>query len=56
MGMFPEFTHFHKFEVIVIIWLAFSAVADTAIAISLVWHLVLGFHPIGLTATDDTIL
>ncbi|EPS93384.1 hypothetical protein FOMPIDRAFT_131067 [Fomitopsis schrenkii] len=39
VGMFPEFTHFHKFEVIVIIWLAFSAVADTAIAISLVWHL-----------------
>ena len=40
MGMIPEFTHFQKFEVIVIVWLAFSAVADTVIAISLVWHLV----------------
>lgn len=36
----PEFIHFQRFEVIVVIWLAFSAVTDTAITISLVWHLV----------------
>ena len=40
VGMIPEFVHFQKFEVIVIIWLAFSAVADCAITIALVWHLV----------------
>ena len=38
--MIPEFVHFQKFEVIVIIWLAFSAVADCAITVALVWHLV----------------
>ena len=40
VGMIPEFVHFQKFEVIVIIWLAFSAVADCAITVALVWHLV----------------
>lgn len=40
--MIPEFVHFQKFEIIVIIWLAFSAVADCAITVALVWHLVSG--------------
>lgn len=40
VGMIPEFVHFQKFEIIVIVWLAFSAVADCAITIALVWHLV----------------
>ena len=69
VGMIPEFTHFQKFEVIVIIWLAFSAVADTVIAISLVWHLVsicillamtdlTAFqrkHKTGFSQTDDVV-
>ena len=38
--MIPEFVHFQRFEVIVIVWLAFSAVADCAITVALVWHLV----------------
>lgn len=69
--MIPEFTHFQKFEVIVIVWLAFSAVADTAIAISLVWHLVSAYilfysvatvltanqrkHKTGFSQTDDVV-
>ena len=40
VGMIPEFAQFQKFEVIVIVWLAFSAVADCVITIALVWHLV----------------
>lgn len=40
VGMIPEFTNFQKFKVIVIVWLAFSAVADTLITAALVWHLV----------------
>ena len=40
VGMIPEFVHFQKFQVIVIIWLAFSAAADVLITASLVWHLV----------------
>lgn len=40
VGMIPKFVEFQKFEIIVIIWLAFSAVADCAITIALVWHLV----------------
>ena len=38
--MVPEFARFTQFKVIVIIWLAFSAVADVLITASLVWHLV----------------
>ena len=69
--MIPEFSHFQKFGVIVIIWLAFSAVADCAIAIALVWHLVCVFvvvytilaltkgcqrkHKTGFAATDDIV-
>ena len=48
--MIPEFTHFQQFEVIVIIWLAFSAVADSAITTALVWHLVCN-NPSLLTVT-----
>ncbi|KAI0786891.1 hypothetical protein C8Q75DRAFT_720408 [Abortiporus biennis] len=53
VGMIPEFTHFQKFKVIVIIWLAFSAVADTAITVALVWHL--RKHRTGFSATDDVV-
>ncbi|KAF9808957.1 hypothetical protein IEO21_07679 [Rhodonia placenta] len=50
VGMIPEFVHFQRFEVIVIIWLAFSAVADSSITAALVWHLVrLGFLSFGTT-------
>lgn len=52
-GIIPEFIHFQKFQVIVIIWLAFSAVADTAITMALVWHL--RKHKTGFTATDDIV-
>ncbi|KAI1794885.1 hypothetical protein LXA43DRAFT_91467 [Ganoderma leucocontextum] len=53
VGMIPEFFHFQKFEVIVIIWLAFSAVADCTITIALVWHL--RKHKTGFAATDDIV-
>ncbi|PCH39978.1 hypothetical protein WOLCODRAFT_150029 [Wolfiporia cocos MD-104 SS10] len=53
VGMFPEFTHFQRFEVIVIIWLAFSAVADSAITAALVWHL--RKHKTGFSQTDDIV-
>jgi hypothetical protein len=35
----PHFVDFHKFQVVVILWLAFSALADMVIAIILTWHL-----------------
>ncbi|KAI0771217.1 hypothetical protein BD413DRAFT_65351 [Trametes elegans] len=53
IGMVPQFTHFQEFQVVVIIWLAFSAVADTLITISLVWHL--RTHRTGMPVTDDII-
>ncbi|EJF57076.1 hypothetical protein DICSQDRAFT_92661 [Dichomitus squalens LYAD-421 SS1] len=53
VGMIPEFVHFQKFEVIVIVWLAFSAVADCAITVALVWHL--RKHKTGFAATDDIV-
>ncbi|KAI0632408.1 hypothetical protein C8Q77DRAFT_1159036 [Trametes polyzona] len=53
VGMIPEFVHFQKFEIIVIVWLAFSAVADCAITIALVWHL--RKHKTGFAATDDIV-
>jgi len=52
-GIIPEFVHFQKFQVIVIIWLAFSAVADTSITLALVWHL--RKHRTGFTMTDDIV-
>ncbi|KAI0926841.1 hypothetical protein AcW1_007756 [Taiwanofungus camphoratus] len=53
VGMIPMFTHFQRFEVIVIIWLAFSAVADSAITTALVWHL--RSHKTGFSGTDDVV-
>ncbi|THG96863.1 hypothetical protein EW026_g5047 [Hermanssonia centrifuga] len=53
VGMIPEFVHFQKFEVIVIIWLVFSALADTAITLALTWHL--RKHKTGFTVTDDVV-
>lgn len=38
----PELVEFRKFKVVVIIWLACSAITDVIIAIALVWHLVSG--------------
>ncbi|KAI0338912.1 hypothetical protein BDW22DRAFT_1432128 [Trametopsis cervina] len=52
-GIVPEFVHFQKFEVIVIIWLAFSATADTIITCALVWHL--RKHKTGFSSTDDVV-
>ena len=40
VGMIPEFVHFQKFKLIVIIWLSCSAIADTVITFALVQHLV----------------
>lgn len=40
INWFPAFVQFQKFEVIVILWLAGSALADVMITISLVWNLV----------------
>lgn len=53
VGMIPEFVHFQRFEVIVIIWLAFSAVADSSITAALVWHL--RKHKTGFSQTDDIV-
>ncbi|KAI0769910.1 hypothetical protein C8Q74DRAFT_1369157 [Fomes fomentarius] len=53
VGMIPEFTNFQKFKVIVIIWLAFSAVADTLITTALVWHL--RKNKTGMVVTDGII-
>lgn len=39
-GIVPKFIEFHKFSVVVILWLAFAALADVIIALSLVFHLV----------------
>ncbi|KAI0693966.1 hypothetical protein BC835DRAFT_1415596 [Cytidiella melzeri] len=52
-GIVPEFIHFQNFKVIVIIWLAFSATADTVITCALVWHL--RKHRTGFTNTDDVV-
>ncbi|KAI0795318.1 hypothetical protein BC629DRAFT_1592810 [Irpex lacteus] len=52
-GIVPEFIHFQNFKVIVIIWLAFSATADTVITGALVWHL--RKHKTGFTSTDDVV-
>ncbi|KAI0337919.1 hypothetical protein BDW22DRAFT_832759 [Trametopsis cervina] len=51
--MVPEFAEFIKFQAIVIVWLAFSALADTLITLSLVWHL--RKHKTGFTGSDDAI-
>ncbi|KAI1794884.1 hypothetical protein LXA43DRAFT_91320 [Ganoderma leucocontextum] len=53
VGMIPEFAQFMQFKVIVIIWLAFSAVADVLITASLVWHL--RKNKTGMSFTDHLI-
>ncbi|PIL22821.1 hypothetical protein GSI_15516 [Ganoderma sinense ZZ0214-1] len=53
VGMIPEFAQFTKFKVIVIIWLAFSAVSDVLITASLVWHL--RKNKTGMSITDHLI-
>ncbi|KAI0647778.1 hypothetical protein C8Q79DRAFT_951904 [Trametes meyenii] len=53
VGKIPEFVQFQKFQAIVIVWLAFSAVADTIITASLVWHL--RRHKTGMPVTDDIV-
>lgn len=40
----PEFEQFQRFQVVVIVWLAFAALADAIITISLVWYLVSSHH------------
>ncbi|KAI0084805.1 hypothetical protein BDY19DRAFT_997371 [Irpex rosettiformis] len=52
-GIIPEFIHFQRFKVIVIIWLAFSATADAIITAALVWHL--RKHRTGFSKTDDVV-
>ncbi|CDO69998.1 hypothetical protein BN946_scf184973.g8 [Trametes cinnabarina] len=53
VGLVPQFVHFQKFQVIVVIWLAFSAVADALISASLVWHL--RRNKTGIPVTDDIV-
>ena len=36
----PEFTEFQKFQVVVIVWLICAVICDSAITLSLTWHLV----------------
>ena len=39
-GFVTQFVEFQRFQVVVILWLAFAALADVIIAVSLVSHLV----------------
>jgi len=48
-----QFTEFRKFKVVVILWLAFSAIADVLIAVVLTWHL--RKRKTGFAFTDDLI-
>lgn len=48
-----NFAEFQKFQVVVILWLACAALADTMITIALVWTL--NKSRTGFTATDDVI-
>lgn len=36
----PQFQQFHRFKVVVIIWLVFASLGDAIITIALVWYLV----------------
>lgn len=47
------YAQFHRFQVVVIVWLACAALADTIITIALVWTL--QKSRTGFTATDDVI-
>ncbi|KAI0692564.1 hypothetical protein BC835DRAFT_47564 [Cytidiella melzeri] len=49
----PEFANFQKFTAAVIVWLAFSAMADVLIAVSLVLYL--RNHKTGFSGSDDAI-
>ena len=51
-GIIPHFIDFHKFSIIVILWLAFAALADVIIAASLVFHFVRPAHFLSAPATD----
>jgi len=53
VSMYPIFTQFVQFKVIVIIWLVASAVADVFIACILTYHL--RKHKTGFQATDDIV-
>ncbi|KAI0089318.1 hypothetical protein BDY19DRAFT_137487 [Irpex rosettiformis] len=53
MHTVPEYTEFQRLQVIVIIWLAASALTDTIITVSLVGYL--GMHKTGFSSTDDSI-
>lgn len=52
-GIVKEFVQFQKFQVVVILWLAFSAVTDIIIAVALVFTL--KKNRTGFTSTDDII-
>ncbi|KAJ3539725.1 hypothetical protein NM688_g6324 [Phlebia brevispora] len=47
----PEFTEFQKFQVVVIVWLICAVICDSAITLSLTWHL--RKHKTGFQDTDD---
>ncbi|KAI0337921.1 hypothetical protein BDW22DRAFT_1423313 [Trametopsis cervina] len=49
----PAYMQFQRFQVVVIIWLVFSALTDTIITITLVWHL--QKHKTGFASTDAAI-
>ncbi|KDQ62488.1 hypothetical protein JAAARDRAFT_189808 [Jaapia argillacea MUCL 33604] len=51
VGIVPEFVHFQKFQVIVVIWLACSALCDAVITCIMTWHL--RSHKTGFAATDQ---
>ncbi|KAI0089826.1 hypothetical protein BDY19DRAFT_941020 [Irpex rosettiformis] len=49
--MIPRWDEFHKFQVVVIVWLICAAVCDILITVSLTWHL--RRHRTGFAGTDD---
>jgi len=51
--MIPDYIHFQRFEVIVIIWLVSAILADIAITSCLVWNL--AKRKTGFSATDDVV-
>ncbi|EPQ54595.1 hypothetical protein GLOTRDRAFT_129946 [Gloeophyllum trabeum ATCC 11539] len=53
VGIIPEFVHFQKFQVIVIMWLLTTCICDVAITAALTWHL--RRHRTGFPATDDIV-
>ncbi|KZT23453.1 hypothetical protein NEOLEDRAFT_1180103 [Neolentinus lepideus HHB14362 ss-1] len=53
VGIIPQFVHFQKFQVIVIMWLLTTCICDIAITAALTWHL--RRHKTGFPATDDVV-